>query len=426
MSRSSAARDRERDADGPLQGEEALSSLLRGLLVLVVAGAPAACVSGADAGGSEDASAAPDVERVEHPDLDSGADAARDATARPPMLVDGSTTPSADPYGFFDSACDPQYVPGSADGSGCEYSQRLPCGLPPASATEGCYLLLTQCAVLCNESVTAVPACAISECLAVDASSVPDATPLTLECTTGMAGCAPGVGRRPRGLQPAALVGSAGAVGDALATMAHLEAASVHAFARLARQLASLGAPAALVREARCCARDETRHARAMARLARRRGARPPAVVLGPEKPVASIVAFAVENAVEGCVRETFGALVAMHQASHAAEADVAEEMTRIARDETRHAAFSWEIARWLAPRLDDAGQAHVLNAATRALSFIRSEIDRTRPDVARPLGFPTGDVARRLAVAFAKPSSRMFARMLSPVQATEMAGDPC
>ena len=48
--------------------------------------------------------------------------------------------------------------------------------------------------------------------------------------------------------------------------------------------------------------------------------------------------AIAIENAVEGCVRESFGALLATWQAKTAGDARVRAAMKRIARDETRHA----------------------------------------------------------------------------------------
>src|SRR5260221_408672 len=52
------------------------------------------------------------------------------------------------------------------------------------------------------------------------------------------------------------------------AEAAWLEAASIGAFRRLARELRAHGAPAHLIASANVCARDEIRHARMMARLA--------------------------------------------------------------------------------------------------------------------------------------------------------------
>src|SRR5260221_4003130 len=67
-------------------------------------------------------------------------------------------------------------------------------------------------------------------------------------------------GRKLDGLVDAD-AGRASAVGETLARAAWLEAASIHAFRRLARELHAHGAPRALVEAARTCARDEIRHA---------------------------------------------------------------------------------------------------------------------------------------------------------------------
>src|SRR5205823_2406284 len=141
-------------------------------------------------------------------------------------------------------------------------------------------------------------------------------------------------------------------LGEHFARVAHLEAASVHAFVRLGRELDAHGAPKRLLDAAARAARDEIRHARVTARIARRFGASPPPARVR-QLAVRSLAAVAIENAVEGCVRETFGALVAKWQADHAGDAEVATAMERIARDESDHAALSWAIAGWSAARLD-------------------------------------------------------------------------
>jgi hypothetical protein len=92
-------------------------------------------------------------------------------------------------------------------------------------------------------------------------------------------------GRRPAGLRRAAPAAARDALGAYLASMAHLEAASIEAFERLARELETHRAPASLVAAARRAARDETRHARAATRLARRAHATPPRVVVRPARP---------------------------------------------------------------------------------------------------------------------------------------------
>jgi len=61
---------------------------------------------------------------------------------------------------------------------------------------------------------------------------------------------------------------------------------------------------------------------------------------------------IALENAVEGCVRETFAGVAATYKAAHAGDAGIAAAMRIIAQDETRHAALAWDVAAWLDGKL--------------------------------------------------------------------------
>jgi hypothetical protein len=141
-------------------------------------------------------------------------------------------------------------------------------------------------------------------------------------------------------------------IGESLAVAAYLEAASVHAFDRLERELAAHHAPAGLRHASRRARRDEVRHTAMMARLARRRGA-PVSFPNPPEPlPVRSLFAIARENAIEGCVRETYGATAALVWANCAPDPEVAAVLRSIAADECRHAELAWDVAAWAAPRL--------------------------------------------------------------------------
>ena len=204
-------------------------------------------------------------------------------------------------------------------------------------------------------------------------------------------------GRRFDGLEEADCGAS---LGETLARMAWLEAASIHAFRRLARELRAHGAPEELVAAARACARDESRHARAMARLARAHGAKVPRVearAMG----VRDLESIARENAVEACVGETYGALLAMWQAEHAGDEDVRAAMRAIAPDELRHAALGWAVAAWADARLDKDARARVAGARSRA---VRDLLQNARiepiPSVARATGAPSARDQARLAAA--------------------------
>jgi hypothetical protein len=182
--------------------------------------------------------------------------------------------------------------------------------------------------------------------------------------------------------------------------MAYLEAASVHAFQRLARELAAHGAPMRLQGAALRASRDEVRHARLVTALANRFGTSPPRARVR-RGPVRSLVAVAVENAIEGCVRETFGAAIAMTQALTASDLRVRTAMQRIGADEMRHAELAWIVARWLEGRLDTAGRARVARARRRAGRQVLR--DASRPvdaNLVCELGLPAAREARGIALA--------------------------
>ncbi len=203
-------------------------------------------------------------------------------------------------------------------------------------------------------------------------------------------------GRRPEGLVLDGPLDGRDA-GRELALMAELEAASVPAFERLARELAHHGAPAALVARARTAMRDEIRHARTLDELARQAGGRPRAITVAA-LPCRELGEIALENAVEGCVREAYGALIATFQAARATP-PVRTAFARIARDERRHAALAEAVNTWIMNRLDDAARAAVLAARQRAMH----ELSASLPFQAASdeLGLPGPSEARAMFDAY-------------------------
>jgi rubrerythrin len=187
--------------------------------------------------------------------------------------------------------------------------------------------------------------------------------------------------------------------------MAFAEQASVAAFARMHAELASMGAPRALVRGAVAAGRDEVRHARVMARFATARGARVPRVRVRSAGAAdeRSASAVAIENAVEGCVRETYGALVLAWQAAHAGDPELRAAFTRVARDEARHASLAWALASWLEPRLDAKARARVNAARSRAVARLLRERREPPSSLAREAGLPTASEARALLGAMTR-----------------------
>jgi hypothetical protein len=183
------------------------------------------------------------------------------------------------------------------------------------------------------------------------------------------------------------------------AAMAQLEAASIPAFRTLFRELRHHGAPPSLQRAAKQAVGDEARHARVTWALSGRRGKRPRAS-RGATRSPRALVDVAVENVVEGCVRETFGALVATHQAYAAEDEDVRRTMARIAVDETRHAALAWRVDRWAGGHLSAPARERV-DAAKRAAVrdlLVASELPPSE-EIARRAGIPRANRARAMVL---------------------------
>lgn len=202
-------------------------------------------------------------------------------------------------------------------------------------------------------------------------------------------------GRATAGLAAPRVVGAVTAAAH-LSASAELEAISVVAFERLAFDLTCLGAPEALALAARAAADDERRHAATLGALAARAGGA--GVGAPPPPPFAprSLVAIARENAREGCVRETYGALVCAFAAHRAADPELRAAMRGIAEDEARHAALSWDLHEWALGELSRDEAAEVL----AELAAARAELARTVLNAAagpREIGLPSRREAARL-----------------------------
>ena len=209
----------------------------------------------------------------------------------------------------------------------------------------------------------------------------------SLECLS--ASC--GNGRAYAGMARPHAPGQTSAVGRYFAETAQLEAASIDAFRILRDELRAHDAPDDLVMAARAAAADEVRHTRSMRRFARRYGPCPPRPRAGA-RAVRALEAVALENATEGCVRETYAALVAHHQAIVATDDELRETMLAIAADETRHAALSWQVAAWAEDKLDADAADRVRAARSEAVRELRASLDQgVPPSVTDVAGGPGG-----------------------------------
>lgn len=188
-----------------------------------------------------------------------------------------------------------------------------------------------------------------------------------------------------------------------LARAAHDEAASVHAFAALHAELTALAAPQDLLTRIQLAAADEVRHAAAVSALAGNHGAacrRPTRTEISPRTPLE----IATENAVEGCVRETWAALLAAHQATWAVDPDIRRVMHTIAADEARHAELAWALDAWLRTLLTADERTAVESARTAAALAVIASVTTTTPAPAlvHTAGLPDRPRATRLVHSLA------------------------
>lgn len=209
-----------------------------------------------------------------------------------------------------------------------------------------------------------------------------------------LGGCA---GRRPDGLETSRGCSQNSRLGAYFAHISHLEGAAVVAFAILECELRAHGAPEDLIDRIVQARADEIRHARDTERLANKFGEKAPKVEVKPHA-VRSLFDIAIENAAEGCVRETYGALSAHWQAANAGDAEVRELWRAIAREETQHAELSQAIDEWILQRLTSAERARVEIARQRAIADLKRELENEPdPSLVDVAGLPTAARAQAL-----------------------------
>ena len=208
----------------------------------------------------------------------------------------------------------------------------------------------------------------------------------------GLSSCPFGCGRRPASVEvPRAHC--ADPLVSHVTEIAILESLSVDAFTQLARDLRQ-HAPRFLprVRRAR---RDERRHARHARAVLRELGGSltgVPRVALVTR----GLVDAALDNAVEGCIHETFGAVAASVQARRAEHPSMRRFFEAIARDELEHAALSWDVHDELWPGLGPHARATITEAQVRALAQIEA-MPALPESVRARVGAPTLDERRAL-----------------------------
>ena len=122
-----------------------------------------------------------------------------------------------------------------------------------------------------------------------------------------------------------------------------------------------------------------------------------PPVEIAPPR-ARSLEEIAVENAVEGCVAETWGALVTGWQSRTATDRAVRRAMATIAEDETSHVELAWAVAAWLDPLLEEDARLRVRAARVAAAHALAKDVDVELTAAHREtLGLPCASIARRL-----------------------------
>lgn len=186
----------------------------------------------------------------------------------------------------------------------------------------------------------------------------------------------------------------------------HAEASSVMAFILLRLELENLGKNQYAIDTnilERCtqASKDEIVHARYFAGLAKQQGCTLPPLQFGDMDAIQnhkrSLLEITIDNAVEGCIFESFSAIKASYQAKHSTNPTFAKIAKAIAEEETQHAILAWDIHTMLMAQLSHTEQRIVKEAQHAAILQLRAQIQREQQimplEFQRALGYPTNTV---------------------------------
>ena len=138
-------------------------------------------------------------------------------------------------------------------------------------------------------------------------------------------------------------------------------------------------------------------------RLAEARGGLPAEPVAAPDPGPRSLLDVALENAVEGCVHETFAAARARWQAQHAEDAEVGAVSRLLAEDEGRHADLAAAVHAWALAVLPPAQAAQVEAARQAAWTRLAWSPPAADAQTTARLGLPSPAAHRQLAQALSQ-----------------------
>ena len=107
------------------------------------------------------------------------------------------------------------------------------------------------------------------------------------------------------------------------------------------------------------------------------------------ERSLRSLLELSLDNAVEGCVRETWGALFGAFQAERSEDREVRRIMRVIANDEAEHASLAWQIAAWAEPQLTDGERATLRSLQEAAIGELSKDSATASQLLTRVAGVP-------------------------------------
>lgn len=191
---------------------------------------------------------------------------------------------------------------------------------------------------------------------------------------------------------------------DFLAHGARLEAASVLAFSQLAERLQAWGAPGTLVDRCHKAAAEEAQHADLLGALARAAGNE---VAPATQHHVAvDLVGAALDNAIEGCVREAWSALACAVSARRARSSALRLVYQTLAVDEASHAQLAWDLHEWFMDQLSPDQRATIVAAQNQAIADLPALARAQQRSAPSTLSLPSARTAIHFAAGLARATA--------------------
>lgn len=151
-------------------------------------------------------------------------------------------------------------------------------------------------------------------------------------------------------------------------TALELELVSIAAFKIMHLELSAYGAPSSILARIAEAEVVKRQHTSLLRGIVREVGGIDSGIEVSVDRPLRSLEDIAIENVVEGCVRESFGARVAAVQAERVLDPRHKKVFATIASDELNHAELAWAVHDWIRPYLGAAGATRVEVALLRAI----------------------------------------------------------